>query len=362
MRQDHCPGGEPRRPRDWRAYRGAGAADRARAQFFRRAQFGGLMLMLMAFVGTVQIISRLADRFGVTGWAAAFPAVLVLLAAFMATAFIAMRAFGSPLGAVMDAADRVAAGDYTVRVPETGAPPIRALASSFNAMTARLQGADRVRRDLMADVAHELRTPLTVLQGRIEGLLDGVYPRDETQLAQLLEETQVLSRLVEDLRTLALSDAGALPLQKESIDIVDLARDAARSFEGRGAVIAMQAPGEVVVDLDAVRIREVFTNLIANAIRHTPNDGRITIRVDPGTDHERDKVVVIVKDTGAGVPTDVVPRLFDRFYKGADSKGSGLGLAIARGIVTAHGGEISAASAPGEGTTIRFTLPRSAGD
>ncbi len=275
---------------------------------------------------------------------------------FVTTAFGAMRAIASPLGRVMDAADRVAEGDYTVRVPETGAPPIRALASSFNAMTARLQGADRVRRDLMADVAHELRTPLSVLQGRIEGLIDGVYPRDEAQLAQLLEETQVLSRLVEDLRTLALSDAGVLPLEKEPIDLADLARDVARSFEGRGARVDVQAPESVIVELDAVRIREVLTNLVANAIRYTPADGRISMVIEDASD----QIVVKVTDTGEGVPPDDVPRLFDRFYKSAESRGSGLGLAIARGIVTSHAGEISASSERGKGTTIRFTLPRPA--
>ncbi len=111
----------------------------------------------------------------------------------------------------MDAADLVAEGDYGVRVQEYGPPPMRALAHSFNTMTLRLQNADRLRRDLMADVAHELRTPLSVLQGRLEGLLDGVYARDDRQISQLLEETRVLSTLIEDLRTLALSDAGALP-------------------------------------------------------------------------------------------------------------------------------------------------------
>jgi len=355
MRRDDSPWGDPRRTRDWRTC--ADARRRARRQFFRRAGFGGFVLMVMAFIGMMQMIASVSYRFGAAGWGGAFPLGLLVFV-FAAAAFVAMRAIASPLGSVMDAADRVAAGDYTVRVPETGAPPIRALANSFNAMTARLQGADRVRRDLMADVAHELRTPLTVLQGRIEGLIDGVYPRDETQLAQLLEETQVLSRLIEDLRTVALSDAGALPLQKESIDIVELARDVARSFEGRGAAVEVVATAAATLDLDALRIREVLTNLITNAIRHTPADGRITI----GITQEKDRVVVTVKDTGAGVPPDAVPRLFDRFYKGADSRGSGLGLAIARGIVAAHGGEIGASSTPGEGTTIRFTLPRSAGD
>ena len=174
------------------------------------------------------------------------------------------------------------------------------------------------------------------------------------QLAQLLEETQVLSRLVEDLRTLALSDAGALTLEKEPIDLAALARDVARSFVGRGAAVDVQAPESAMVDLDAVRIREVLTNLVANSIRYTPANGRISVVIEEAAN----QMVVKVTDTGEGVPPEDVPRLFDRFYKSAESRGSGLGLAIARGIVTSHGGEISASSARGSGTTIRFTLPR----
>jgi signal transduction histidine kinase len=138
----------------------------------------------------------MAGRFGLAGWAAAIPGVFVLTAAgvVVTVMFGAMRRFASPLGAVMDAADRVAEGDYGVRVQEYGPPPMRALTHSFNTMTERLQNADRLRRDLMADVAHELRTPLSVLQGRLEGLLDGVYPRDDPQISQLLDETHVLSR------------------------------------------------------------------------------------------------------------------------------------------------------------------------
>jgi signal transduction histidine kinase len=266
-----------------------------------------------------------------------------------------MRRFASPLGAVMEAADRVADGDYTVRVKENGPPPIRALAHSFNAMTSRLQDADRVRRDLMADVAHELRTPLSVLQGRLEGVVDGVYPYDPRQIALLLEETHVLSRLVEDLRTLALSDAGALPLQKESTDINELARDVVRSMD-RDERRRLEPPAirTVMADVDPVRIREVLTNLIENAIRHTPHDGSVAVSVA----EDAAGIAVSVIDTGSGIAADELPRLFDRFYKGPKSRGSGLGLAIAKGIVTAHGGEITATSTVGAGTTIRFTLPR----
>jgi len=326
---------------------------RARGRFFRRTRIGAAGLFALALSGLVMGALRFAEV-RPTGGPIAVP-LLVLAMVFIFTAgFLRLGGFVGSLREVMDAADRVADGDYAVRVKATGPPPIRALANSFNTMTARLAGADRLRRDLMADVAHELRTPLSVLQGRLEGLLDGVYPKDEAQLAQLLEETQVLSRLVEDLRTLALSEAGALPLQKESTDIVALAQDVVRSMQGSGASLEAPVGGVITVDLDPVRVREVLTNLLSNAIRHTPKDGRVSVTVDERSEH----VVVTVSDTGAGIAQQDVERLFDRFYKGAESRGSGLGLAIARGIVTAHGGEISAASIVGKGTTIQFSLPR----
>jgi len=287
---------------------------------------------------------------------------LFLLAAAggMVTAiFGAMRPFASPLGAVMDAADRVSEGDYGVRVLEYGPPPMRALTHSFNTMVERLQNADRLRRDLMADVAHELRTPLSVLQGRLEGVLDGVYPRDDPQISQLLDDTHVLARLIEDLRTLALSDAGALQLQPEPTDLVSLVRDVVNSMQIEAArksvtLNATTSTESVVLDLDALRIREVVTNLLSNALRHTVA-GAVTVSLSSS----REAVVLTVSDTGEGMPPQQVARIFDRFYKGSESRGSGLGLAIARGIVTAHGGSISASSQLGRGTSVTLTLPRS---
>jgi signal transduction histidine kinase len=269
------------------------------------------------------------------------------------------RRIGRPLDAVMAAANRVATGDYTVRVTEQGPPAIRALARSFNTMTARLESHDRVRRNLMADVAHELRTPLTVIRGKLEGLVDGVYPRDDRQLQQLLEETQVLSRLIEDLRTLALSESGALKLEKDTIDLVSLAGDVAAAFAGDAAQhrvsIDVDAPGDLPpVDADPVRIREVIGNLLSNAIRHTPESGSVRVQLAASNGH----VAVDVRDTGRGMSADEIARAFDRFYKGAESRGSGLGLTIAKSLVAAHGGEMHASSEPGLGTTIGFTLPR----
>jgi len=332
---------------------------RARARFFRRAAVVAAVVLAFAIVGFVTAARSVAARAGAPGPAPAVVALLLLfLFAVMMLTLRKARGFALPLSAVMDAADRVAEGNYTVRVEDSGPPPIRALARSFNTMTERLQNADRVRRDLMADVAHELRTPLTVLQGRLEGLLDGVYRCDDRQLSQLLEETRVLSRLVEDLRTLALSDAGALPLEREATDVVALARDVAASMEpdaARGtASLDMSASiDSAFADIDPIRIREVFTNLIANALRHSPAGG--TVRVNVAGNGQA--IVVTVSDTGEGMDAEALARLFDRFHKGPGSRGSGLGLAIAKGIVAAHGGNISVSSAPGRGTQVTFSIP-----
>jgi two-component system sensor histidine kinase BaeS len=338
-----------------RRYPDRGYDPYARARYFRRAGIGAGVLTILAVIGIIATALRLSTAFGVgPASPVAIPLAILFTVFLLFRLVLLMRGFGNPLRQVMDAADRVAEGNYTVRVTESGPPPIRALARSFNTMTSRLHDADRLRRDLMADVAHELRTPLTVLQGRIEGFIDGVYAPDAEQLAQLLDETNVLSRLVEDLRTLALSEAGALPLQKEPTNITELVRDVAKSFSGRQPSITAPAPANIVLDIDPVRIREVVTNLVANAIRYTPDDGQITITIDD----RDDRLAVTVSDTGAGIAAEQLPRLFDRFYKGADSRGSGLGLAIAKGIVTMHGGLIDVTSKVGEGTSIRFTLFR----
>ena len=339
-----------------------GAAHRNRARFFRRIVLAAFTLVVLAVAGVLSAAWMLAGRLGLSGWTAPIPALVALVAAILLFASMlgAMRRFTLPLRAVMDAADRVAEGDYAVRVEEDGPPPMRALAHSFNAMTTRLQHADRLRRSLMADVAHELRTPLSVLQGRLEGLIDGVYPRDDRQIGELLEETCVLSRLIDDLRTLALSDAGALPLQKEPTDVVALVRETVHSLaseaDRQGVLLEVPAPSEAVsVDLDPLRIREVLTNLVTNALRHGRAEGRsVTITMSVTTS----QIAVAVTDTGEGIAPEDAERIFDRFYKGAASRGSGLGLAIAKGIVTAHGGEIRAASRPGTVTTMTFTLPR----
>jgi signal transduction histidine kinase len=363
MRGDDCQNGPPWRRRDevGPPHTIVRLKAHARARFFRRVVAGLVALAVMAGFGLAAIGWLVAARAGVSGSAGVGLAALAILAgAFVLTAMIVtVRGGAGPLRAVMDAADRVAAGDYTVRVQEHGPPPVRALGHAFNAMTERLAHADRQRRDLMADVAHELRTPLSVLQGRLEGLLDGVYPRDDEQLGALVEETQVLSRLIEDLRTLALADAGALRLEREATDLVGLVRDVVRGFEPEaarhGVALTVSAtPAEASIDLDPVRIRQVLSNLVSNAVRHTPAGRGITVSVGsvPAA------VTVAVADAGEGIAAEDLPLVFDRFYKGEASRGSGLGLTIAKRLVTAHGGEIRAESAPGAGTTVTVRLPR----
>jgi two-component system OmpR family sensor kinase/two-component system sensor histidine kinase BaeS len=316
-------------------------------------------LVLIA-IGLTTVISWVAPSVG--GPATVYPPrpffgllwLFVLLALFRRL----MGRFGFPLGNMIEAADRVAAGDYSTRTPEHGPRWMRTLARAFNSMTAKLEVQDRQRRDLMADIAHELRTPLAVLQGRVEGMLDGIYPRDEGQLAAVLQDTRMLARLVEDLRTLAHTESGTLALQKEPTDLAILVNDTAASFAGDAAERHIQldvdaAPNLPLVDIDPVRIREVLTNLISNAFRHTPAGGRVTVSVTT----QSNTLVLTVRDTGAGIPIDDLPRVFDRFYKGHGSRGSGLGLTIARNLVAAHGGDIRAESVEEEGTTMTVTLP-----
>ena len=274
-----------------------------------------------------------------------------------------VRTITKPIDEMVDATRRVTHGDYSVRVSRPRGRPreLVELAAGFNTMTERLETNERQRRSLLADVSHELRTPLAVVRGNVEAIVDGVHPADAEHLAAILDETLVLSRLVEDLRTVALSEAGTLPLHREPTDLGLLIDEAARSFETMAAtsgvtvVVAGPAAELPLLDVDPVRIREVLDNLVANALRYTPAGGSVTISA--GLAVSGRSVQVAVTDTGSGIAPELVDHLFDRFAKSADSRGSGLGLAIARHLVEAHGGTISAAGQAGRGATIEFSLP-----
>jgi two-component system sensor histidine kinase BaeS len=271
-----------------------------------------------------------------------------------------VRRLAAPVGDLIDAAGRVEAGDYTARVPERGPREVRALARAFNSMIARLEANEAQRRRLLADVTHELRTPLAIMQGNLEALVDGVRPTDHAHLSAILDETRVLARLIDDLRTLSLTETGVLTLHREPTDLTVLISDVASSFQAQadaaGVGVTVDVDDEVpLVEIDPVRTREVLSNLISNALRYTPRGG--TVRVRGGVSRSTDGVTVAVSDSGTGIAAEALPHIFDRFYKSPDSRGTGLGLAVAKNLVAAHGGQIEAESAEGQGTTIRFTLP-----
>ena len=331
---------------------------------------------------------------------------LPLLAVGLATR--AFRGIATPLADVMAAADAVAEGDLSVRVQVSkhGPREFGRLAESFNRMTEELERADQRRRNLTADVAHELRTPLHIIQGNLEGILDDVYAPSAEHIGATLEETCTLARLVDDLRTLSLAEAGQLPLNREPVDVIELLADVSTSFSGQAeaagidlrvepALSAVEGPAlpprvlvavslsngadggpsSMTIVADVGRLDQVLSNLMANALRHTPSGGVITLRAEPvlsavegpalstveGPVH--DGVRIIVRDTGEGIPAEDLPYIFDRFWRGdrsrshASGAGSGLGLAIARQLVQAHGGRIGVESGVGQGTTFTIELP-----
>ncbi len=288
----------------------------------------------------------------------ALAVVLVVLAAVATVGWTLGRAV-RPLARIASATERLADGEAGVRVPVEGPGAVRRLAASFNAMAARLDRSREDRQALLADVTHELRTPLQVIAGSTEAMLDGVHPRDDAHLAPILAETEVMNRLLDDLRTISLAEAGALPLHREETDLRRLVADVAASHlaAARAAGVDLVADDRppLLADVDPVRIREVVANLVTNALRHTPAGGRIGLAVRS----DGPWAEIAVSDTGEGIDPARLDRVFDRFERRADSGGSGLGLTIARDLVAAHGGTIVAESdgVPGHGTTFRIRLP-----
>jgi signal transduction histidine kinase len=286
--------------------------------------------------------------------------VLALLFLFLVSFAVGggVRRMTRPMTNLIEAARRIESGDYSAQVPEWGSPDIRSVARAFNAMSARLKAIDDQRRGFVADITHELRTPLSVIRGQAEAIADGVYPADTAHLAPILDATQTMDRLVEDLRTLALTDTGSLVLHKEPTDVGALVHDAVESFRSQAESTGLSLGAEVadslpVVEVDPARMRQVIGNLLSNAIRHTPRDGSVNVAV--GSD--QNLLTITVSDTGEGVSPDLLPHIFERFVKGPNSTGSGLGLAIAREIVSAHAGRLEVQSSPQTGTIATIFLP-----
>ena len=355
-------------PRDRRAWRRVGGHN----PFFRRI---GCAFVLFNLIGFVILFSLSAFILSVLGvihisgnqYNLLLPAGAIFFA-FLVAAFVFatrnLRRMSRPLDELVEASNKVADGDYSVRLHVRGTPEIRSLLHGFNSMAERLQTTDQERRRMLADVSHELRTPITVIQGNVEGILDGLYPADEARLKSIIEETQILSRLVDDLRTLALAESGALRLKREPTNLEELVREAVSGFESAAKEKAVKLTtllqAEEEATIDPQRVREVLTNLLSNALRYTPRGGAIDARLtETGSGPER-KVTISVEDNGPGIDSTDLQHVFDRFYKSSDSGGMGLGLSIAKYLVEAHGGKIWAESELGKGTKISFMLPAEA--
>jgi two-component system, OmpR family, sensor histidine kinase BaeS len=335
---------------------------RVRRLFFIRFAIGVFLIFALVILGPLIVIGQILSALGLTGPNTGFLAAAVLIFLILAIVGTARgaRRLAMPFGDLIEAAGRLESGDYTARVAEYGHGPreMKSLVRAFNSMAARLETDERQRRSLLADVSHELRTPLAVLRGELEAMIDGVHPVDEAHLTAAVDQIAMLTKLVEDLRTLALAEAGTLPLHEEPTDLAVLAQEAATSFEGlaaaEGVALEVRIARDIpLVDVDPLRIQQVIGNLVANALRYAPRGSAVSI---VGAAHAG-WVSISVIDRGPGVAPELLPHLFERFAKAEDSHGSGLGLAIARQLVEAHGGTIAAQQPADGGTVIRFELP-----
>ena len=269
-----------------------------------------------------------------------------------------------PLSQLTGASRRIAQGHLSTRVDISSRDEMGDLADSFNAMADSMEGAVKWRKQIVADVAHELRTPLSLLQGRLEMMIDGVYPADISQLRRMYEETQRLNDLVGNIEELSRAEADQIFLSRSPVLISDVADGVILQYreqiKNQNIDLSVTSGSVPAVSIDPELIGRVFTNLIANSLHHMPNGG--SIEISTAVDSPATTVRVCVKDTGPGIPDTELDRVFERFYRvdGARSRregGSGLGLAICREIVRKHGGRIWAESPGSGGALICFTLP-----
>ena len=292
--------------------------------------------------------------------------VLIVIAASalaaLVAAFLLVRWIARPIQELRGASTRLAAGDLSARAPEQGPSELAALSASFNEMAGQVERLFDARRELVAWASHDLRTPLASMQAMLEAVEDGLVPA-ERYLPQLREQTRLLGMLVNDLFELARIDAGSLTLELRDAELGGIVASCLRSLEAEAAARKVSLDAEVADGTPAVRcapdsVSRVLSNLLTNALRHTPSDGSVAVHVRPAADG----VEIAVEDTGSGFAGDGVVRAFERFWRGDRARttgqaGAGLGLAIARGLVEAQGGRIWAENRPGGGARITFTLP-----
>jgi two-component system sensor histidine kinase BaeS len=331
------------------------APRRQEAVVVRRQQIGRVIVRFSGGLGSADQVLR-TDLWRAIAGAAGLAALLALL-----VALVAARRITSPVARLIQVARAMGGGDWSARAGDVGGPgELRDLAAAFDQMAESLTRQEKVRRNLVADVAHELRTPMAVLQAGHEALADGVAEPTPAQLASLHEEVLRLAHMVDDLQRLAAAEAASLQLTLIRCDLADLAAAAADRL-----VAALDAAGislqrrltEVQVMGDPGRLHEVIANLLTNALKFTPAGGTVLIETEP---HER-QATLRVSDTGVGIPPDELPHIFDRFFRGqhaAEVAGNGIGLTVVAELVSAHDGQLDVVSTPGRGTQITVAIPR----
>jgi signal transduction histidine kinase len=319
-----------------------------------------LGVVILAAVAATVVVVLVGERAGLS------PVVTGVAAAAIALARVQLLAHGMtlPLREMVAAARAMARGDYERRVTATSRDEVGELARAFNTMAAQLSEVDRFRRELVANASHELRTPLGALRAMLENLVDGLATPDQETLESMLRQVERLGSLVEQLLDLSKLESGTVPLARADVAVGPLLEQVAEQWrpqaESRDVrVLVSGGSRSLVVRADVDRLHQVLTNLVANALRHTPDGGRVLLKAGAFNGLIRLEVL----DDGPGIPPDEAERVFERFYRSDHARsstdgGTGLGLAIARWIVELHGGSIRAEPGEPRGCRIVVELPR----
>lgn len=308
--------------------------------------------------------SSIADRFMFVG-AIFIPIIIIMffLALFLViVATLLIRRFVNPLADMIFAAREVANGKLDTRIPQKGPQDLQSLSESFNEMASSLERSDRERRDMLADIAHELRNPLSVIRGRLEGIVDGIYSENGSQISMALEQTYLLQRLVDDLRLLTLAETRQLQFDKRNVNVGKVVERVLEMFsaEAQEKDISLSFPekyGNLSAFIDPQRFEQVMSNLLGNSLRYVPEGGRVWVTANETSDVVR----VTVNDNGPGISDEDLPFIFDRFWRKEKSRsrvsgGTGLGLAIARQLIEAQDGQIEARNLPDGGLQVEIRI------